>query len=308
MEGQVLQAELMLQARLRGMNLARGGFVAVGHTVPEDVARYMLLQELGQRQRHEREKREGRPQPATTTNNGKTTTETSKQCAICIETYTNTEDAFPFPPVLRSCSARHDMDVCVICLCTHIKSQLESRGSAACEDIRCPNLDCDHVYTYKQIKLLADRETFSRYDQQCLNINLAKQPNFRRCLRGRCTNGQIYDGIDPDSPFGNRIFCSECGFVMSIDDNIQSQIWTNYEGYHFTRTREEVERGAMESCEFCTDIIQNDGAYEKKSSPDRKNEPINQEGGHENDADESDEGSNRSDEKEQRGRIFVYGI
>ncbi|RTE80640.1 hypothetical protein BHE90_004830 [Fusarium euwallaceae] len=97
--------------------------------------------------------------------------------------------------------------------------------------------------------------------------------------------------------------CSPCREIFpsaddpAIDDNIQSQIWTNDEGYHFTRTREEVERGAMESCEFCTDIIQNDGAYEKKSSPDRKNEPINQEGGHENDADESDEGSNRSDEK-----------
>ncbi|RSL60414.1 hypothetical protein CEP53_005445 [Fusarium sp. AF-6] len=80
----------------------------------------------------------------------------------------------------------------------------------------------------------------------------------------------------------------------TIDDNIQRQIWTNDEGYHFTRTREEVERGAMEKCEFCSDLVQNDRAYEKKSSPGRENESTSQ-GDHENGADESDDGSSRSD-------------
>ncbi|KAL6363067.1 hypothetical protein LRP88_02469 [Fusarium phalaenopsidis] len=96
--------------------------------------------------------------------------------------------------------------------------------------------------------------------------------------------------------------CALCKGILpsaddpNVDDNIQSQIWTNDEGYYFTRTREEVERGAIESCEFCTDIVQNDKAYKKNRSPDRQNETIDQEEDHERGADESDEESEQESE------------
>lgn len=82
----------------------------------------------------------------------------------------------------------------------------------------------------------------------------------------------------------------------NVDDNIQSQIWTNDEGYYFTRTREEIERGAIESCEFCTDIVQNDRAYRKSCSPDRQHETIGQENDCEGSADESYEESEQESE------------
>lgn len=207
------QVQLLIQSRLRGILMPRRDSQE-DQQRRESIARYRLLLVLTQRQRHERQRRGHQSQSTTTTKGNKPTKETSKQCVICVETYTNVEDSFPFPPTLRQCSAHHDMDVCVICLCTNIKSQIESRGSAACEDLKCPNLGCDHVYTYKQVRLLADPETFALYDRHCLNANLAKQANFRRCLRGRCTNGQIYDELDSGSPYGNRISCNECGFVM----------------------------------------------------------------------------------------------
>ncbi|WAO89975.1 HET domain-containing protein [Fusarium falciforme] len=81
----------------------------------------------------------------------------------------------------------------------------------------------------------------------------------------------------------------------NVDDNIQGQIWTNDEGYHFTRTREEIERGAIEGCEFCTDIVQNDGAY-KESSPDRQHETIGQEDDYERSTYGSDEESEQDSE------------
>lgn len=82
----------------------------------------------------------------------------------------------------------------------------------------------------------------------------------------------------------------------NVDDNIQGQIWTNDEGYYFTRTREEIERGAIESCEFCTDIVQNDRAYKQDSSPDRQNEAVSQEDDYRGSADESDEESEHDSE------------
>lgn len=178
----------------------------------ESFERAELPKLLKHRQKQERLRHGSRSQ--TTTKGDKTAKETSKECTICAETYADAQDSFPFPPTLRECSEHHDMDVCVLCLCHNIKSQLESRGSAACNDLRCPNLGCDHVYTHTQVNFLADPNTFALYDQYCLNTNLVMEPNFRRCLRGRCTNGQIYDDLDPDSPNGNRILCSVCSFVM----------------------------------------------------------------------------------------------
>ncbi|KAI8725567.1 HET domain-containing protein [Fusarium sp. LHS14.1] len=90
--------------------------------------------------------------------------------------------------------------------------------------------------------------------------------------------------------------CALCkGIFPSADDpnadeSIQSQIWTNDKGYCFIRTREEIERGAMESCEFCTDIVQDDRAYKKDRSPDRQNETTNKEDDYEWRSEEADEG------------------
>lgn len=187
----------------------------------EGIERPGLLQLLRDRQKQERQ-REGRQLRTATrmrTTGGKPTKEKSRECTICVETYTNVQDSFPFPPALRECSEHHDMDVCVLCLCHSIKSQLESRGTAAVSDLKCPNLSCDHIYTHTQVQLLADPDTFVLYDQYCLNASLAMEPNFRRCLRGRCTNGQIYENLGPDYPSRNRIVCKACGFVMCFKHN-----------------------------------------------------------------------------------------
>ncbi|KAH7265966.1 hypothetical protein B0J15DRAFT_523487 [Fusarium solani] len=215
-ELRVQNAQLVLENELMRLE-AQHQFVGVEPGRRESFARAGLLQLLKQRQRQERQREGSQSQTTTTTTtttSDKITKETSKQCTICVETYTNVQDSFPFPPALQQCSEHHDMVVCVLCLCYNIKSQVESRGSAACNDLKCPNLGCDHVYTHKQVWLLSDPDTFALYDQFCLNTSLAMEVNFRRCLRGRCTNGQIYDDLDPDSPYGNRILCSVCGFVM----------------------------------------------------------------------------------------------
>ena len=105
--------------------------------------------------------------------------------------------------------------------------------------------------------------------------------------------------IEEFPPFKLCALCKEIfpsADDINVDDNIQSQIWTNDEGYSFTRTREEIERGAMESCEFCTDIVQDDGAYKQLSSPDRQNETTGKEDAYERSSNESDEGSEQESE------------
>ncbi|KAM0417473.1 hypothetical protein ACHAPT_012537 [Fusarium lateritium] len=156
-------------------------------------------------------------QPAATTasnENNENTTVSTRQCVMCIETYTNIDEDFPSPPTLIECSRRHRMDVCTACLCRNIIAQLDSRGSPGCDNIRCPHLECGHVYTFDEVKFLVDEDTFARYDRYLLNALLSKERNFRPCLRRGCNSGHIYDELEINDPYGSRIVCKDCSFVM----------------------------------------------------------------------------------------------
>ncbi|ETS73616.1 hypothetical protein PFICI_14562 [Pestalotiopsis fici W106-1] len=126
--------------------------------------------------------------------------------------------SFPIAEILPGC--QHDHDICRACLSMHITTQIESRGFSAVDNITCPTPDCQHRFTYAEIRCLATAEAFTAYDRYTVLKSISSQPNFRWCLREGCISGSLYD--DPatvpssvqDEADANCIECSECNFTM----------------------------------------------------------------------------------------------
>lgn len=147
---------------------------------------------------------------------------------------------FPTEEMLPVCSRTHPLDICRRCLTKHVDARLDVSNGA--EDIRCPRPNCNRVYSDEEIKAIANQATFAKYDKARLLSVLAREPNFRWCLRAGCQSGQIYD-VDPNEScniFGNTgnidrerrarglpanadpnyIMCGSCGYGMCFGHQI----------------------------------------------------------------------------------------
>jgi hypothetical protein len=123
-------------------------------------------------------------------------------------------DIFSFP-FKEELACDHPMDVCKTCIKTQIKSQLDSQGSSAWNKLSCPV--CDRKLLHEEIQRFASEEDFARYERFYLLEHLSKEPDFRWCLSGTCTNGQIYENT---KYMPNRISCEECSFIMCFKHQV----------------------------------------------------------------------------------------
>jgi hypothetical protein len=160
--------------------------------------------------------------------------------------------AFPTKTLLLVCGTRHSLDICRGCIACHLASKLDELGSAGCDRLVCPTVDCGHTYSYAEVKALASPETFARYDKYRLLGHLATLPNFRWCLREGCHSGQIYDM--PEDPSGriaetiayanglasahNQIRCDDCSFLMCFRHQVPWHNGLSCEAYDSEQTPE----------------------------------------------------------------------
>lgn len=121
-----------------------------------------------------------------------------------------------FPPdeALRTCSQSHLLDICYSCYDLHISTALDTRGLGACNAVQCPQVSCDHKYTFDEIKNVTSPKTFSRYDDLLTRMVLGDEPNFRWCINPGCGSGAIYCADDIWEEMGCR------GMVFEVDPRL----------------------------------------------------------------------------------------
>ncbi|CAB4485368.1 hypothetical protein RhiirA5_411635 [Rhizophagus irregularis] len=121
-----------------------------------------------------------------------------KECQICFERLQKRQ----FLKVTANCN--HELDVCKLCVGKHIQTQLESNGII---EIYCPSSDCKEEMQHEDVKRIASKKVFERYDKLTLTQMLSKLPDFRWCKNSRCGSGQInFEG--DNSPL---MTCEACG-------------------------------------------------------------------------------------------------
>ena len=124
----------------------------------------------------------------------------SKTCTFCVELKLLSD--FPagneLPP-----SCLHDLDVCRVCIRRSLSIQIANR---TVERVGCPH--GDRAWDPRFVQTHATREDHATYDAILLNRLLEAMPEFRRCLRPGCSDGQIY--VRQYGP--SIVECTSCGF------------------------------------------------------------------------------------------------
>jgi hypothetical protein len=105
-----------------------------------------------------------------------------EECQICFELLSRRL----FLQITADCY--HALDVCKLCVDKHIKAQLESKGDV---EIYCPSAGCGKEIQHKDVKRVASKQVFERYDTLMLRQTLSKLPEFRWCKNSGCGSGQI---------------------------------------------------------------------------------------------------------------------
>ncbi|CAG8591784.1 18443_t:CDS:2 [Gigaspora margarita] len=124
------------------------------------------------------------------------TTTTKLECSVCCEDYTTVQ--------LISSVCNHN-DLCSTCIKRHIEAELNTKGSEIL--VRCPKSRCSIELTYDDVKRLAPKELFDRYDTLLLRAAIRKLPDFRWCKAAKCGSGQEHTTGD-NLPI---ITCEACG-------------------------------------------------------------------------------------------------
>jgi len=123
-------------------------------------------------------------------------TDTDKECSVCCEDYSIT--------LLISSVCGHN-DLCSVCIKRHIEAELNTKGNVI--QVRCPKSRCTTELTYNDMKRLATKDLFDRYDTLLLRSAIRQLPDFRWCKAPKCGSGQEHTSGD-DSPI---ITCEACG-------------------------------------------------------------------------------------------------
>ncbi|KAI8625954.1 hypothetical protein F5Y19DRAFT_488678 [Xylariaceae sp. FL1651] len=142
---------------------------------------------------------------------------------------------FPTTEVLPEC--QHTFEICRACIATHIEVQLSVRGRSAVQDITCPSPNCNHKFTYTEVRRLAASKTFASYDRLVALHALSALPNFRWCLREGCSSGGLCDipvtpsTQHPEPRYFNQIVCNNCGFGICFSCQVPWHINMTCEEY-----------------------------------------------------------------------------
>ena len=105
-----------------------------------------------------------------------------KECQVCFEYHSTSS----FPKITAKCD--HVLSICELCVIKHISTQLDGKGVV----INCPLDGCNRKVQYEDVKRLASKKLFERYDALLLLQTLSKFPEFRWCKNSKCNSGQIH--------------------------------------------------------------------------------------------------------------------
>jgi E3 ubiquitin-protein ligase RNF14 len=131
----------------------------------------------------------------------------TQECAICIEDKSLND----FPAVTRKC--KHKATTCSTCVRTWIKGEL---NAMTWDKLKCIGTGCKYILQHGDMRRLAEREVFERYDKFATMSVLSAMPNFRPCIGPRCDSGQLHTtGAD-----GPIFTCSECRFKHCTIHNV----------------------------------------------------------------------------------------
>ncbi|KAK3285623.1 hypothetical protein CYMTET_6783 [Cymbomonas tetramitiformis] len=174
----------------------------------------------------------------------------SRACAICNseERLGNSTD---FPVVTTAC--KHEASVaCKDCLSEHIKHAIKNTGNL---EVQCPlcmvsDPGCTTFLEYEDIKRLATKTVFARYDdllrQRCLN----QDASFQFCKNPSCTSGQFHQ-TQASEPI---VTCVSCGAKSCF---VHDAVW--HEGLTCEEYDEEQRKKShaaddQKSCELVKEI------------------------------------------------------
>lgn len=123
------------------------------------------------------------------------------ECMICTEEVST--DLFP-THITSRCD--HAVRTCQPCVSSWISARIDASGQGG---LTCPQ-QCNQHLTNDDIRALADREVYERYETSTLHTFLSQDPTFYWCIRPDCRSGQLHPGSNP-------IFrCAECNFLSCV--------------------------------------------------------------------------------------------
>ncbi|KAI2606570.1 hypothetical protein GGR54DRAFT_633416 [Hypoxylon sp. NC1633] len=130
----------------------------------------------------------------------------SETCIVCSDEKRVSE----MPNKRRITAAcEHDSSTCKECVAQWITSSLET---ITWDRLKCP--ECPQLLKYENVRALATREAFDRYDTLAAKALLAAIPEFTWCLNPRCKSGQIF------LPGCERAKCHACKHYFCVRHSV----------------------------------------------------------------------------------------
>jgi len=130
-----------------------------------------------------------------------------RECAICCM-----EERIPHVPLSTRC--KHRRKVCQGCVTRYLRVEIVEKGRT---NIPCVEAGsgCRNHLNYEEIRKVADRATFARYDAALLQAAMRLDPEFRWCSRPDCRSGQLTTASD-----GPIMTCHECSWKTCVSHRI----------------------------------------------------------------------------------------
>ncbi|CAH1756875.1 2313_t:CDS:2, partial [Entrophospora sp. SA101] len=170
------------------------------------------------------------------------TEEAKQECSICCEGYLKLQE------ITSEC--KHN-DACPVCIKRHIEAELNSKGDIV--QVRCPKSRCTTELTFDDVRRLATKELFERYDTLLLRNAIRKLPDFRWCKAPKCGSGQ-------EHTTGDRLpimTCSACSAKSCFTHDVPwhqgltcAQFTEQLESKDYTANRAYYER-LTKQCPSC---------------------------------------------------------
>ena len=121
-----------------------------------------------------------------------------RYCQICFVTLTTA--TAPCSGITSTC--KHEPDFCLPCLHRNIDIQMASK---LWNQITCPHSHCRSTLEYADVKKVAARSSFERYDNYVLSQALGEIDDFVKCAHEGCT----FSGL-ADKQRENFMICAAC--------------------------------------------------------------------------------------------------
>ncbi|KAL8278831.1 hypothetical protein RQP46_008702 [Phenoliferia psychrophenolica] len=115
------------------------------------------------------------------------------ECAVCLDEETK---AFKLP----SSNCTHFPDVCAGCLAAFLQTEIQTNGNVV--------IHCSTILSYEDVRNLAGRDDFERFDALLLRAAIGGSTNFYHCQSPGCGSIQEHVG---GSEGGQIMICATCG-------------------------------------------------------------------------------------------------